>query len=76
MRRRGNGYDTAPLESFWGTRKTERVYNGRFATRAQARQALTESIELFYNRQRMRARYDDVSPAATTARYFSDTLAA
>ncbi|VVE59594.1 integrase [Pandoraea sputorum] len=41
MSRRGNCYDNAPIESFWGTLKTELVYNARFATRAHAQQAIT-----------------------------------
>ncbi|MDR6504039.1 transposase InsO family protein [Burkholderia ambifaria] len=35
--RRGNCYDNAPIESFWGTLKNELVYHQRFATREQAR---------------------------------------
>ncbi|VVE84529.1 integrase [Pandoraea sputorum] len=76
MSRKGNCYDNAPIESFWGTLKTELVYNARFATREQARQAITESIELFYHRQRIQARLDYLSPAAYTARYFSKNIAA
>lgn len=76
MSRKGNCYDNAPIESFWGTLKTELVYSRRFATREQARQAITEYIELFYNRQRIQARLDYLSPAAYTARYFSEKIAA
>ena len=50
MSRRGNCYDNAPMESFWGSLKNELLYQRRFATRAQARAAITEWIEVFYNR--------------------------
>jgi transposase InsO family protein len=53
MSRKGNCYDNAPMESFWGKLKTEWLYGKRFSTREQARQAVFEYIELFYNRQRL-----------------------
>lgn len=56
--------------------KTELVYTRRFATRAQAQQAITEYIELFYNRQRTQARLGYLSPATYTARYYADRMAA
>ncbi|WP_244110192.1 IS3 family transposase, partial [Burkholderia ambifaria] len=37
-------YDNAPIESFWGTLKNELVYHQRFATREQARLAITEAL--------------------------------
>ncbi|BFG80585.1 hypothetical protein PTKU46_86190 [Paraburkholderia terrae] len=41
MSRRGNCFDNAPIESFWGTLKSELVYHRRFATRQQAQQEIT-----------------------------------
>jgi putative transposase len=35
MSRRGNCFDNAPIESFWGTLKNELIYHRRFATRDQ-----------------------------------------
>lgn len=55
MSRRGNCYDNAPIESFWGSLKSELIYHRRFATREQARLAISEYIEMFYNRQRTQA---------------------
>ena len=52
MSRTGDCYDNAPVESFFGTLKTELVYQQVFATRAQARSAIFEDIEVFGNRQR------------------------
>lgn len=63
MSRKGNCYDNAPMESFWGTLKTELVHHRRYATRQQAQQDITEYIELFYNRQRRHSRLGDVAPA-------------
>lgn len=39
---RGNGYDNAPMESFWGTLKTELVHHRRFETRRQAQAEIGE----------------------------------
>jgi transposase InsO family protein len=49
----GDCYDNAPKESFWGKLKTELVYLEHFATREQARAAIFEYIECFYNRVRL-----------------------
>jgi putative transposase len=64
MSRKGNCYDNAPMESFWGTLKNELVHHRRYATREQARREITEYIELFYNRQRRHSRLGNCSPAA------------
>jgi len=76
MSRRGNCYDNAPIESFWGTLKNELVYHHRFATREQAKRMVSEYIEMFYNRQRTQARLDYLSPVAFTQRYYLNQLAA
>ena len=53
MSRRGEVYDNAAMESFYGTLKRELVSFARYATREEARQAIFEWIEVFYNRQRL-----------------------
>ena len=53
MSRRGNCYDNAFIESFWSSLKYELVYHHRFATRAEARSAIFDYIETFYNRTRL-----------------------
>jgi transposase InsO family protein len=58
----GNCYDNAPKESFWGKLKTELVYLEHFATRQQARAAIFEYIEAFYNRTRLHSSLGYVSP--------------
>jgi putative transposase len=53
MSRRANCYDNAHMESFWGTLKAELLAGRSFASRAQARLAIFEYVEVFYNRQRL-----------------------
>ncbi len=53
MSRKGNCYDNAFIESFWSSLKYELVYHQRFATYAQARTAIFDYIETFYNRTRL-----------------------
>lgn len=68
MSRTGNCYDNAAVESFWGKLKTEMVYHEHFKTKAQARAAVFEYIEMFYNRKRLHAALDYQSPEAFEAR--------
>ena len=49
MSRKGNCFDNAPAESFFGTLKTELVHRQHYATRAEARRAIFEYLEVFYN---------------------------
>jgi putative transposase len=62
MSRPGNCYDNAFIESFWSTLKYELVYHHRFATRAEARTAIFDYIESFYNRARLHSSLDYLSP--------------
>ena len=62
MSRKGNCWDNAVAESFFATLKTELVYTRRFETRAEARQAIFEFIEVFYNRHRRHSTLGYVSP--------------
>lgn len=52
MSRKGNCYDNAPMESFWGKLKMEWLNDYTFKTRDEAKRAIFEYIELFYNRRR------------------------
>jgi putative transposase len=45
-------YDNAPMESFWGTLKTELVYRAHYRTRVEAKNAIFAYIEGWYNHQR------------------------
>lgn len=76
MSRKGDCWDNAPMESFWGTLKNELVHHRRYRTRAQAIREITEYIEIFYNRQRKQARLGYLSPAAFMRRYYEKLFAA
>jgi transposase InsO family protein len=76
MSRKGNCYDNAPIESFWGTLKTELVHHRRYQTRLEAAREIAEYIDLFYNRQRRQARLNYLSPAAYTQQFMRQRLAA
>lgn len=52
MSRTANCYDNAPMESFFGTLKTELIHHRHYATRAEAKTDIFEYIEVFYNRLR------------------------
>lgn len=52
MSRKANCYDNAAMESFWSTLKLELVYRKDFQNHTQARNAIFDYIECFYNRQR------------------------
>ena len=63
MSQKGNCWDNAPIESFFGTLKTECLHHYRFATREHARQTVFEYIEVFYNRIRRHAKIGNLAPA-------------
>ncbi|MBL0040036.1 MAG: IS3 family transposase [Xanthomonadales bacterium] len=62
MSRRGNCYDNAPMESFFRTLKVECLYRRRLRTRDQAKRAIADYIESFYNSQRMHTRIGFQTP--------------
>ncbi|EOQ6251231.1 IS3 family transposase, partial [Escherichia coli] len=69
MSRKGNCYDNAPMESFWGTLKNESLSHYRFNNRDEAISVIREYIEIFYNRQRRHSRLGNISPAAFREKY-------
>jgi transposase InsO family protein len=60
----GTWYDNAPMESFFGTLKSERVHHCLYRTRDEARPDLFYYIEAFYNRRRRHSSLDYLSPEA------------
>ena len=76
MSRKGNCYDNAPVESFFGTLKTELIHHRRYRTRAEAAREIRGYIDLFYNRQRRQARLGYLSPAAYTQQFTRQQRAA
>jgi len=76
MSRKGNCYDNAPMESFWGTLKQELIHHRRYRTRQEAIRDITEYIEIFYNRQRLQPGLGFLSPVVFEQRYYAGLLAA
>jgi putative transposase len=75
MSGKGNCFDNAPMESFWGTLKQELIHHRHYRSRHEATQDITEYIEIFYNRQRCQARLGFLSPAAYEQRFYARLLA-
>ncbi len=62
MSRKGNCWDNAPMESFFGSLKAELVHGARYATRDAARRDLFAYIEGYYNRQRLHSALGYITP--------------
>jgi transposase InsO family protein len=75
MSGKGNCFDNAPMESFWGTLKQELVHHRHYGSRLEAIRDITEYIEIFYNRQRRQARLGFLAPAAYEQKYYAGLLA-
>ncbi len=67
MSRRGNCLDNAPMESFFASLKAEHVHQIRFHTREEAKAAVFDYIEVFYNRQRLHSGVGYRTPVETRA---------
>ena len=64
MSRRGNCYDNAVVESFFGSLKKEKIRRHIFKTREAARAEIFDYIEVFYNRARRHQHLGNISPIA------------
>jgi transposase InsO family protein len=64
MSGKGNCYDNAVTESFFGSVKDECVHRTAYHSHDEARQSLFEYLEIFYNRQRRHSSLGYLSPAA------------
>ncbi|MBY0499046.1 MAG: IS3 family transposase [Nitrosomonas sp.] len=62
MSRKGNSWDNAVSESFFHTLKTELIHHQTYQTRDEAKQAVFEYIEVFYNRERLHSANGYLSP--------------
>jgi putative transposase len=76
MSGKGNCFDNAPMESFWGTLKQELVHHHHYSSRQEAMRDITEYIEIFYNRQRRQAKLGYLAPAVYVQKYYAGLLAA
>jgi transposase InsO family protein len=63
MSRKGDCWDNAPMESFFGTLKKELIYRRNYRTRKDARGDIFEYLEVFYNRERLHSSLGYLSPA-------------
>jgi len=63
MSRKGDCWDNAVVESFFGSLKTERIHQRLYRTREEARRDIFEYIEVFYNRVRLHSTLGYLSPA-------------
>jgi len=71
MSRKGNCWDNAVSESFFGNLKLELVHHERFQTRREAVDKLFDYIEVFYNRSRIHSAAGYFAPAEYEARYYA-----
>lgn len=72
MSRKGDCFDNAVAESFFGTLKTELTDEEDYGTRYQARQSIFEYIEIFYNRQRRHSFLNYMTPVDYEIKHVSN----
>lgn len=68
MSGKGDPWDNAVMESFFGTLKTELIHHRRYKTRDEARRDIFEYIEIFYNRVRLHSALGYLSPTQFAAK--------
>jgi len=68
MSRKANCWDNAPMESFFGTLKTELVHQSEYPDRDAARRDLFAYIEGYYNRQRLHSAIGYITPEQAEAK--------
>jgi putative transposase len=72
MSRKGDCYDNAPCESWFGKLKAEWIYpTGVYRTRCEAELSIIEYIEMFYNSQRLHQALDYRTPSEVEMEYFA-----
>ena len=71
MSRRGNCHDNAVAESFFSNLKNEMTHHAIYETRQEAKDEISEYIELYYNRERLHQTLRYRTPAAIDASYQS-----
>ena len=75
MSRKGNCWDNAPCESWFGKLRSEWIYpQGVYATREQAKLSIIEYIEMFYNSKRLHQTLGYKTPNEFEANYFDATI--
>jgi putative transposase len=74
MSRKGNCWDNAVMERFFGTLKTECTNVKNYTTRAEAKKYVVYFIEIFYNNERLHSTLDYLSPVAYERKYVANNL--
>ena len=69
MGSKGDAYDNAAAESFFATLETELLWQNKFKTRTEARVAIFDFIEAFYNRERLHSSIGQLSPIEFERRF-------
>ena len=69
MSRKGDCWDNAVAESFFGSLKTERVFFTNYKTREEARRDIVDYIEMFYNSKRRHSYLGYLSPKVFEERW-------
>lgn len=70
MSRRGNCWDNAVAESFFGNLKKEKIRRHKYKTREEAKRAIFYYIEMFYNPKHRHTHNQRVSPTSYEKQYF------
>jgi len=76
MSRKGNCWDNAVAESFFGSLKTQLIHHTKFQSVTEAEQALFHYIEIYYNRQRKHSTNGYKSPAQYEMEWWNERKAA
>lgn len=76
MSRKADCWDNAVAESFFGTLKVELIYRERFETIEQAKDAVFEYIEIWYNRKRLHSSLGYKTPVEMESEFMNKQNAA
>lgn len=71
MSGKGNCYDNAVTESFFHSLKVELIHEAKFKTREEAKTAIFEYIEIFYNRERIHSTLGYCTPEQFEENYIA-----
>jgi transposase InsO family protein len=74
MSRKGNCWDNAVMERFWGSLKSERTDSEIYLTREAAKADVIDYIEMFYNSKRLHSTLDYFSPMQFEKQFFSNKV--
>ena len=72
---KGDCWDNAVAESFFGSLKTELIHNKKYATVAEARRNIFDYVEVFYNREILHSTLGYMSPEEFERNYKSQVAA-